>query len=215
MRISILCQSCCLLAAIAASSLAGESDASKSEIELIQQAIAEKGADWTPGASWVTELSAAARRSLCGAVLQPTDLSRAQVISLPQADELPAHFDWRKNPGNWVTPPKNQGNCGSCWDFAAVAQVEAWWKIVNDNPDSMIDLSEQFILSCADAGSCDGGDPELALQFVRATGVPLETCLRYQANDAVPCSRACSNWLDEAVRIPGCGYITIGDADIA
>ena len=184
------------------------------EIEQIKQAINNKGAKWTAGENWVTQLSPEQRRQLCGAILEPADLSVAELLSIPLVDSLPSQLDWRNNNGNWVTPPKNQGRqCGSCWDFSAVAQVESWWKIYNHDVDSMIDLSEQFILSCGDAGSCDGGRTELALDFVRRFGVPTESCFTYQADDEIPCSLACDYWQEEAVKIPGWGWITL-DEDI-
>ena len=179
------------------------------EIEQIKQAIKAKGANWIAGENWVTKLPPEERRRLCGAIPEPIDPSLAKLLSIPLIDSLPPVLDWRDNNGNWVTPVKNQGNCGSCWDFAAVAQVESWWKIYNANLDSMIDLSEQFVLSCGDAGSCDGGNGALALTFIETVGIPTEACFEYQENDEIPCSDACSTWADEAITIPGWGWITL------
>lgn len=180
-------------------------------IDQIKQAISSKGVKWTAGENWVTQLSPEERRKLCGTILEPVDPSRAKLLTIPQIDNLPSRLDWRDNNGNWVTPPKNQGNCGSCWDFSAVAQVESWWKIYNHELGSMIDLSEQFILSCGDAGTCNGGRIELALDFVKKVGVPTESCFKYQADDEVVCSQACEYWQDEAITIPGWGWITLSD----
>jgi len=181
------------------------------EMNQIKQSISKKGANWTAGENWVTMLSPEERRKLCGAILEPPEGLKGKMLTLPMNESLPAHLDWRDNNGNWITPVKHQSSpqsCGSCWDFAAVAAVESWWKIHNSNVDSMIDLSEQFILSCGDAGSCDGGSPSLALDFVTKTGIPSEECFYYQANDQIPCSNACDNWQEEAVKIPGWGLIT-------
>ncbi|MBN1154747.1 T9SS type A sorting domain-containing protein [candidate division KSB1 bacterium] len=191
---------------------------SSDDIEQIKLAIAEKGANWTPGESWVSKLSLEEFKRLCGADLGPLDESRETLISLPQVDDFPPRIDWRNNNGNWVTPPKTQYSpqrCGSCWDFAAVAQVESWWKIYHNNADSMIDLSEQFILSCSGAGSCEGGNSKLALDFIRTDGIPSEMCMPYQANDQIPCTELCSNWMDEAVRIAGCGFVCLNDGLIS
>ena len=176
----------------------------------IQKAIQEKGAKWTAGSNWVTKLSREEQKRLCGAFLGKPDLSESKLITLPQADNLPDNFDWRDNSGNWVTPVTNQGACGSCWDFSAVAQIEAWWKIHNANLDSMPDLSEQFILSCCEGG-CDGGWPHLALDYVKNNGIPSETCFGYLADDSVPCDQVCPEWQNEAIKIPGWGYITLDE----
>ena len=181
-------------------------------LENIKKAIKEKNANWTAGENWVTKLSPEERSNLFGAVINPSDSNLAPLISLPKVGSLPPVFNWRNNYGNWITPVKQQGLCGSCWDFSAVAQIEAWWKIYNNNPDSIIDLSEQYVLSCGNAGSCDGGSSAYALEFVKNVGIPLEECFHYSANDSIPCSNACSNWEDEAIKIPGWGWITKNEA---
>lgn len=183
----------------------------KTNLEQIQHAILSSGAQWTAGESWVTRLSPEERRKLCGTILGPPSTATATLLTLPPIPELPAQFDWRNNNGNWVTPVRDQGGCGSCWDFSALGQVEAWWKILHGRPDTLLDLSEQYVLSCSD-GSCDGWSIDGALEFVRVNGVPLEPCFRYQANDLIPCSNACPDAASQALRIPGWGFITLEEA---
>jgi C1A family cysteine protease len=179
------------------------------DIEHIQQAIAAQGANWTSGENWVTKLPPEEQMNLYGGIRKSVDPAQVTLLSLPPIHNLPPVFDWRDNNGNWVTPVRNQGNCGSCWDFSAVAQVESWWNIHNQDPHLMVDLSEQFVLSCSD-GSCDGWPVENALDFIISIGgVPTEACFAYMANDAIPCSHACSEWADEAIPIPGWGYVTL------
>jgi C1A family cysteine protease len=182
-----------------------------SEIEQIRKAIAAKGAHWTAEENRFTRITPEQKRNLCGARIDSVKLTKVKLLSIPNIQNLPAVFDWRDNNGNWLTPVKDQGveKCGSCWDFSAVAQVESWWKIHNAQPDSMIDLSEQFVLSCS-GGSCNGWATDGALEFIRSTGIPTESCFPYQAAD-IPCSNACANWQDESVTIPGWGYITMAD----
>ena len=183
------------------------------ELDQIQQAISSQNAEWQAGGNWVSRLSPEEQQNMLGASLQPVDDAEEKYIQL-QPTVLPNSLDWRQNGGNWLTPVKNQANCGSCWDFSAVAQVESWWKITQVNPDTNLDLSEQFILACGEAGSCGGGSTEGALTFISETGVPLEKCLPYQANDAVPCENACEDWQDHTVSIPGWGYVTLEEADV-
>lgn len=50
-------------------------------------------------------------------------------------------LDWRDNSGNWVSPIKDQGGCGSCWAFGSVAVVESKAKIDLNTASYNIDLS--------------------------------------------------------------------------
>jgi C1A family cysteine protease len=195
---------------------------SSDNILKIRQAIVEKGVNWTAGESWVTQLSFEEQKQLCGARIDMIDPSTATLISLPELISPPPVFDWRDNNGNWMTPVKNQGwitpwmnrICGSCWDFAGVAAIEAWWKIHHAEPDSQIDLSEQFVLSCGELDCWSGGSAEYVYDFARTMGIPTEACFPYRADDIIPCDSACANWQQEAVTIPGYGYITWDEAKI-
>merc|ERR1712110_1401629 len=53
----------------------------------------------------------------------------------------PDSMDWRDH--GLVTPVKNQGQCGSCWAFAAVATMEGAWKAAGN---SLTSLSEQELV---------------------------------------------------------------------
>jgi len=187
--------------------------AEDSWIDQINQTIQKNGLEWKAAENWVTRLSPEARARLCGTILIPPPNAAEKFITLAKPAEMPAHFSWTDNNGNWVTSVKDQGDCGSCWSFASTAQVESWWKISNDDT-SNLDLSEQFLISCSDAGDCDGGYLSSALNFFEEIGTPSESCLPYQERDDILCSFACANWESEAITIPGWGYITLDEDNI-
>ena len=128
----------------------------------------------------------------------------------PHLQEMPSSFSWKNNDGDWTTPVKYQGDCGSCWDFAALGILEAVINIKENNPGLDPDLSEQYVLSCLpSSGSCYGGIPYKALQLIMKTneqgnycnGVPIESCMPYQADDDIPCSDKCPDWQDKLIPV--------------
>lgn len=92
-----------------------------------------------------------------------------------------ASFSWADWQGrNWMTVPKGQGACGSCWAEAPTGITEAMHNI-ELGYKSDIDLSEQWLVSaCAgDMGACTGGNNEAALKSLKTDGVPEEVVLPY------------------------------------
>ncbi|XP_072966039.1 fruit bromelain-like [Typha angustifolia] len=89
----------------------------------------------------------------------------------------PRWVDWRQRGA--VTEVKNQGNCGSCWAFSAVAAIEGIFKIKRGR---LISLSEQELVDCdfLDYG-CNGGWPDNAFNFVMLNrGIDTESDYTYQ-----------------------------------
>jgi len=93
---------------------------------------------------------------------------------------LPSSFDWKDK--GMVTPVKDQGQCGSCWDFSATETIESVCALAGYPLDT---LSEQQILDCDTVdGGCDGGWPYDAYQYViSAGGLETEADYPYSAQD--------------------------------
>jgi len=93
---------------------------------------------------------------------------------------LPKSVDWRKE--GYVTPVKNQAQCGSCWAFAAVATMEgANFK----KTGNLVSLSEQNLVDCVtkDYG-CNGGLPADGVEYViKNKGIDTEKSYPYTARD--------------------------------
>jgi C1A family cysteine protease len=129
----------------------------------------------------------------------------------PIIDNLPDQFSWKDHEGkDWTTPAKNQGQCGSCWAFAALGVLESMVEIREGNADLNPDFSEQYVLSClSEAGSCRGGRAWVALELIQddspvgnnANGTIFEECLPYEADDDIPCSEKCPEWMDQLVPV--------------
>jgi C1A family cysteine protease len=64
----------------------------------------------------------------------------------PRALQAIADIDWTKS--GKVTGVKNQGKCGSCWAFAAIAATESMFLIKNKTLSTSLDLSEQQLVDC-------------------------------------------------------------------
>ncbi|KAI3440004.1 uncharacterized protein J3R85_004155 [Psidium guajava] len=81
---------------------------------------------------------------------------------------IPAALDWRTKKA--VTPVKDQGRCGSCWAFSAVAAVEG---ITMLKKGKLVSLSEQELVDCdvnGDDSGCVGGYMDSAFEFIKSKG---------------------------------------------
>ncbi len=179
----------------------------KQQIRDVQSAIKAKGAQWTAG-----ETNISANREdwkyLVGLNYEPVD---AEPIAMEAAAELPAALDWRDAGGNYVTAPRNQKKCGSCWAFSMTGALEAYTLLKEHTPGKDLDLSEQVMLSCSGAGSCNGG--RLTASFLQKTGLPLESVYPYTATDGA-CASAAAGWEAGAYKVGGWGSIAKNPAAI-
>ncbi|XP_047318999.1 zingipain-2-like [Impatiens glandulifera] len=100
-----------------------------------------------------------------------------QRYAVSSGEILPESVDWRTKGA--VSPIKNQGKCGSCWAFSAIAAVESINKIVTGQ---LIDLSEQELIDCDRASlGCLAGYILTAFQFiVRNGGIDTEKDYPYR-----------------------------------
>ncbi|XP_049813396.1 dipeptidyl peptidase 1-like [Schistocerca nitens] len=80
-----------------------------------------------------------------------------------RASYLPKQWDWRNVDGvNYVSPVRDQANCGSCFAFASAAMLESRLRIKTNNTLQPV-LSVQDLMGCSvlDQG-CSGGFAYLA-----------------------------------------------------
>lgn len=151
-------------------------------------------------------------------------------LALEIPDNLPAAFDWRDYLGeNWLTPIKDQADCGSCWAFAAVGAAEAAHNIGYHDPSLDLDLSEQYMISDCTYGTCCGGNKSIALLYIQNQGIPDEACMPYVDSDCscpdgvcntectyntsgycsnAACSDRCADWELRLVTIDDTSYVS-------
>lgn len=172
------------------------------QIEQARAGIAANGYDWVAGPTSLIAYRPEELERMHGLRLSPEAQRLAQQSRpspFPVRDDLPESYDWRDCGG--VTPVKNQGSCGSCWDFGALGALEAVIKIYGCVE---LNLSEQQILSCATPGyGCDGASANVAWLHIREHGAISENCMPYHANHSFPCLEencdpiaAVKDWID-------------------
>ena len=77
-------------------------------------------------------------------------------------------MDWRKRGIN-LGEVKNQGNCNSCYAFAATAVIEAQYSL---DFNRTMSLSEQEIIDCSSENKgCEGGLIHLAVDYIYRNGL--------------------------------------------
>jgi uncharacterized protein (TIGR02145 family) len=180
-------------------------DLNAEKIRNMNRHIAETGGKWFAGETSVSVLTYQEKKQLFGGNipnLQGFEYYKGGVFVIPGSemginsiqknDSLYVpEYSWRNRHGeDWVTPVRNQGNCGSCWAFAATGATELFVNLYY-NKHIDYDLAEQQLVSCI-TGNCAGGSTGKGMAFIRDKGIVSESCFPYVAVD-LNCSEICSN----------------------
>jgi len=180
----------------------------------VQKQIDQYGLDFTVRENWVTRLDSTERARLGGG-FPPTNSPPHPIWTYDGPPSTREYLDWRDhNGGNFVSGIRDQESCGSCWAFAAVALLESKKSIHYWMRDEDIDYSEQCVLSCSGAGSCEGGSAFDAAEYLSVTGSPPETCFPYLADDSVPCEASCPEAEDYLGRLSDVAWVTYENVDV-
>jgi C1A family cysteine protease len=109
---------------------------------------------------------------------------------------FPARWDWRER--GVVSPVGDQGDCGACYAFATIANIES--KMAIDS-GRWVDLSENQAKACIWSslgdlndqlhGGCAGGNAMMVANLLSLKGTVLEECDPYVAR-ASPCTTGCA-----------------------
>ncbi|GLU13790.1 hypothetical protein SLE2022_304010 [Rubroshorea leprosula] len=102
------------------------------------------------------------------------------VFPYEKLTEVPSSMDWIQ--AGAVTSVKEQGICGSCWAFSAVAAVEG---IIQIKTGDLISLSEQQLVDCDIMSTgCRGGWMENAFHYIiQNPGITTEANYPYKGKD--------------------------------
>lgn len=134
--------------------------------------------------------------------------SVASAFLPPNNVQLPKEVDWRTK--GYVTPVKNQGQCGSCWAFSTTGSLEGQHF---KKTGKLVSLSEQNLVDCSEKfgnHGCEGGLMDNAFKYIKANdGIDTETSYPYLARDGTCHFNASSVGADDT------GFVDVTSGDEA
>jgi len=146
----------------------------------------------------------------------PSIWEKKDRTTTPVVEEINAGFlgdvDWRTK--NGVTAVKNQGQCGSCWAFAATAAHESFQVLAKKQPIT-INLSEQQLVDCATGApyfneGCNGGYGVRALEYIKDFGQTTGEKYPYVAKNQACAIPEGSYHISGVAELHGCNEIEQG-----
>jgi C1A family cysteine protease len=159
---------------------------------------------WTPAKTKISQLPEEELQRLCGLVPKEIDhlnIQKAETMiesfkNIKAVSQYAVPTKWRWDDvgcENWITPIRDQGSCGSCVAFGTLGALESVLKIKHyNNSYIIIDLSEAHLFFCGGRTCSQGWHMSDALNYIKANGVPPESCFPYNINGK--CSDTCNDW---------------------
>ena len=181
-------------------------------LETLQAKIKTNGFGFTVGHNWVFDMSPAQKSAFLSrhpSKIPTFDAASDDIgpLAAQLGKTLPAAFCWTNvNGHSYIGPVRNQGGCGSCYAFGAIAAAEGTYNYAMGLTDgNCIDLSESFIVWCLGSvspysdhfGGCTGADYDYyEMQALVDIGTCREANFPYVESDP----GACTHWGDPMVR---------------
>lgn len=153
-------------------------------LQSLQQLLAATNATWRAGVTSVGKLTVEQKRRRCGRI-PPTgqNIPEIQQFGRPTLGAKNWHA------AGYVTPVRDQGDCGSCTIFGECGAAESYLAILTGGLKA--DISEQDMMMRINAAYstkvCAEGAAMIWPQAIFTEGVVAEACCPYQANDNVAC----------------------------